>query len=87
MPQYLGMNTPENVITGTVIAVHPESCSCDVAMTAGGIIYNVGIMNSMGGPFSTDVNPMLNLKGAAVALMELLNQWYILGSGLIKCKR
>ena len=80
VPQYLGMNTPENIITGTVIAVHPESCSCDVVMTAGGVIYNVGVMNSMGGPFSTDVNPIPNLKGAAVALINLLNQWYILGT-------
>lgn len=78
--QYLSMQTNTNILTGTVIAVYPSKYTCDVVLTSGGILYDVGIMNAYGGILSNDVGLLPNLKGAAVAMLEIYGKKYVLGT-------
>lgn len=74
------MQTTSNILTGTVIAVYPAKYTCDVVLTSGGILYDVGIMNAYGGILSNDVGLLPNLKGAVVAMLEIYGKKYVLGT-------
>lgn len=69
-----------DILTGTVIAVHPAAQACDVLLDRGGMRYNVPVMNAIGGPQSVDMSWGGNLRGAPVAMLEIRNRLHILAT-------
>lgn len=69
-----------NIHTGTVIAVHPATQTCDVLLDMGGFRANVPVLGVIGGPQSGDMAWSGNLRGAPVALIPIRNRLHILAT-------
>lgn len=74
------MNSKGLFNTGTVVDVHPGALTCDVLMDTGKVWYGLGIMGVTGGPQGTDIGWMQNLRGAVVAVTELLGTKYVVNT-------
>lgn len=66
--------------TGTVIAVHPSTQTCDVLLDMGGFRANVPVLGVIGGPQSGDMAWCGNLRGAHVVLVPVHNRLHILAT-------
>lgn len=67
-------------LSGIVINIDPATNACDILRTEGGVIYNVAIANTIGGPFTNDSSLLQNLRGSVVYYAYIENIPYVLGT-------
>lgn len=65
---------------GIVVDYNPASATCDVQLSRGGLVRGIPVLNTQGSQHGTDMSWTSNLRGAAVAVIRMNNQLYVMAT-------
>ena len=79
--RYLLPENPQSTFeVGIVIDFNPALATCDIQLDRGPLIRGVPVLGTQGAQHGTDMSHTSNLRGAAVVLIKVHNQYYVLST-------